>query len=185
MRRARAQNKFIAFLRDEGRQIAVAVVTRHIKFDCSPFSSLLHPPRPSIHRCQRPPLSLPLPLFFCPPKRRHNALLSSRSFACCGCPSCPSERLRAYFSDLSAILGLISRQVTNPIATSSLPAGQPISITWQDDNKTPLLASFGPASIGLYAGNQQQQVCSPSIPFPRPLYAKSSLDSPANDCYQR
>jgi hypothetical protein len=143
------------------------------------------PPRPSIHRCQRPSLSLPLPLFFCLPKRRHNALLSSRSFACCGCPSCPSERLRAYFSDLSAILGLISRQVTNPIATSSLAAGQPISITWQDDNKTPLLASFGPASIGLYAGNQQQQVCSPSIPFPRPLYAKSSLDSPANDCYQR
>jgi len=47
--------------------------------------------------------------------------------------------------------------VTNPIATSSLAAGQPISITWQDDNKPPLLAAFGPASIGLYAGNQQQQ----------------------------
>jgi hypothetical protein len=47
--------------------------------------------------------------------------------------------------------------VTNPIAASSLPAGQPVSITWQDDNKVPLLASFGPASIGLYAGNQQQQ----------------------------
>jgi len=100
----------------------------------------------------------------------------------------PLARANVYVSispDLSAISGLISRQVTNPIATSSLPAGQPVSITWQDDNNAPLLASFGPASIGLYAGNQQQQVCSPSIPFPRPLYAKSSLDSPANDCYQR
>jgi len=47
--------------------------------------------------------------------------------------------------------------ITNPIASSSLPAGKPVQITWQDDGKTPTLASFGPASIGLYAGNAQQQ----------------------------
>ncbi|KAH9990205.1 hypothetical protein BJV74DRAFT_878072 [Russula compacta] len=47
--------------------------------------------------------------------------------------------------------------VTDPVATSSLPAGQPTKITWQDDGKSPNLTAFGLASIGLYAGNQNQQ----------------------------
>ncbi|KAH9986280.1 hypothetical protein BJV77DRAFT_1071037 [Russula vinacea] len=48
--------------------------------------------------------------------------------------------------------------VTEPIASTSLPAGTASTINWQDDGTAPTLASFGPASIGLYAGSQQQQV---------------------------
>ncbi|KAF8465838.1 hypothetical protein DFH94DRAFT_821408 [Russula ochroleuca] len=47
--------------------------------------------------------------------------------------------------------------VTNPVASTSLPAGQQATVAWQDDGTSPTLASFGPASIGLYAGNAQQQ----------------------------
>jgi len=53
--------------------------------------------------------------------------------------------------------------ITNPIASSSLPAGQSVTITWQDDGSAPTLASFGPASIGLFAGSQQQQTLLQSI----------------------
>jgi len=47
--------------------------------------------------------------------------------------------------------------ITNPIASSSFAAGSAQTVTWQDDGSAPTLASFGPASIGLYAGNQNQQ----------------------------
>ncbi|KAI9511372.1 hypothetical protein F5148DRAFT_1171988 [Russula earlei] len=47
--------------------------------------------------------------------------------------------------------------VTNPVGSSSLPAGQPVSINWKDDGNSPTLAAFGLATVGLYAGNQQQQ----------------------------
>jgi hypothetical protein len=51
-------------------------------------------------------------------------------------------------------------KITSPVASTSMPAGQSATINWQDDGTSPSLASFGPASIGLYAGSQQQQVCS-------------------------
>jgi len=47
--------------------------------------------------------------------------------------------------------------ITSPVGSSSLPAGQPATINWQDDGTSPSLAQFGPASIGLFVGNQQQQ----------------------------
>jgi len=47
--------------------------------------------------------------------------------------------------------------VTSPTASTSWPAGQQATVTWQDDGNTPTLKSFGPSSIGLYAGSQQQQ----------------------------
>ncbi|KAH9034734.1 hypothetical protein EDB84DRAFT_1239183, partial [Lactarius hengduanensis] len=47
--------------------------------------------------------------------------------------------------------------VTAPTASTSWPAGQQATITWQDDGNTPNVKSFGPSLIGLYAGNQQQQ----------------------------
>jgi len=53
--------------------------------------------------------------------------------------------------------------ITSPVASSSLPAGQQMTINWQDDGTAPSLAQFGPASIGLYVGNQQQQTLLQSI----------------------
>ncbi|KAH8987601.1 hypothetical protein EDB92DRAFT_1786184, partial [Lactarius akahatsu] len=53
--------------------------------------------------------------------------------------------------------------VTAPTASTSWPAGQQATITWQDDGNTPNLKSFGPSFIGLYAGNQQQQTLLQSI----------------------
>jgi len=47
--------------------------------------------------------------------------------------------------------------VTEPTASTSWAAGQPVTITWQDDGNTPNLTAFGPCSIGLYAGSQTQQ----------------------------
>ncbi|KAJ7594263.1 hypothetical protein C8J56DRAFT_926316 [Mycena floridula] len=47
--------------------------------------------------------------------------------------------------------------ITSPVATSSFSASSQNVISWNDDLKLPALSSFGPASIGLYAGNAQQQ----------------------------
>jgi len=46
---------------------------------------------------------------------------------------------------------------TSPIASTSWPAGQQATVKWMDDANTPTLAQLGPCSIGLYAGNVQQQ----------------------------
>jgi len=53
--------------------------------------------------------------------------------------------------------------VTEPVATSSIPASQAFTITWQDDGTAPSLATFGLSSIGLYVGSQQQQTLLQSI----------------------
>jgi hypothetical protein len=53
-----------------------------------------------------------------------------------------------------------SLKITDPVATSTLAAGQQSTVTWQDDGTAPSLATFGLASIGLYVGTQSQQVCS-------------------------
>ena len=50
--------------------------------------------------------------------------------------------------------------MTNPTASTNIPAGKPFSITWQDDGKAPNLTAFGPATVGLYVGSESVQVCS-------------------------
>lgn len=50
--------------------------------------------------------------------------------------------------------------MTNPTASTNIPAGKPFTISWQDDGKTPNLTAFGPATVGLYVGSQSVQVCS-------------------------
>jgi hypothetical protein len=47
--------------------------------------------------------------------------------------------------------------VTNPVATTTCIAGQPCTVAWQDDGKTPNLASIGPTQIFLSVGSAQQQ----------------------------
>jgi hypothetical protein len=105
-----------------------------------------------------------LPLFLSP-NRLNNVSLSRRSFSCCPCSLCPRDRFCPYLTILSMILDSQPSKVTNPVASTSLPAGQQATVAWQDDGTSPTLASFGPASIGLYAGNAQQQVCTVHLVF--------------------
>ncbi|KAF8607326.1 hypothetical protein BDV93DRAFT_520198 [Ceratobasidium sp. AG-I] len=46
---------------------------------------------------------------------------------------------------------------TSPVAGTTCTAGQPCTISWNDDNIAPLLAQYGDCTIGVYAGSQQQQ----------------------------
>ncbi|KAH7337623.1 hypothetical protein B0J17DRAFT_663649 [Rhizoctonia solani] len=46
---------------------------------------------------------------------------------------------------------------TAPVAGTVCTAGQPCSITWQDDGKAPTLAEFGDCSVAVYTGSAQQQ----------------------------
>jgi len=66
---------------------------------------------------------------------------------------------------LAAVVPLAQATVfiTDPVATTSLAAGQQTSITWQDDGKAPSLTTFGPASIGLFVGTSSQQTLLQSI----------------------
>ncbi|GBE83580.1 hypothetical protein BKA93DRAFT_771683 [Sparassis latifolia] len=43
--------------------------------------------------------------------------------------------------------------ITEPIATTSWPAGQQQTITWQDSGDYPSLTQFGTASVGIFVGN--------------------------------
>ncbi|CAE7102419.1 unnamed protein product [Rhizoctonia solani] len=46
---------------------------------------------------------------------------------------------------------------TAPVAGTVCTAGQPCTITWQDDSKAPTLAEFGDCTVGVFTGNSQQQ----------------------------
>ncbi|KAG8743299.1 hypothetical protein FRC10_012262 [Ceratobasidium sp. 414] len=46
---------------------------------------------------------------------------------------------------------------TKPITGDSCAAGQPCTLSWQDDGKAPSLAEFGDCTIAVYTGSQQQQ----------------------------
>jgi len=66
------------------------------------------------------------------------------------------------FSSSLVLLSLVASAcanvfITSPVASSSFAAGQPATISWQDDGASPSLANFGAASIGLYVGNSLQQ----------------------------
>lgn len=69
------------------------------------------------------------------------------------------------FYSLTSINSTFSSKVTEPTASTTWAAGQPVTITWQDDGNTPNLTAFGPCTIGLYAGSQTQQVCSMRLPL--------------------
>lgn len=47
--------------------------------------------------------------------------------------------------------------ITSPVASTTFTAGQPCTVTWQDDGQQPTLQAFGPAIVSIYAGNSQQQ----------------------------
>ncbi|KZT28223.1 hypothetical protein NEOLEDRAFT_1129554 [Neolentinus lepideus HHB14362 ss-1] len=46
---------------------------------------------------------------------------------------------------------------TSPVASTSWPAGQQATISWQDDGISPSLQSFGPSKVSIYVGNAIQQ----------------------------
>jgi len=46
---------------------------------------------------------------------------------------------------------------TSPVGSTTFPAGQPATITWEDDGKPPTLQEFGAAKISIYVGNARQQ----------------------------
>jgi len=48
--------------------------------------------------------------------------------------------------------------ITSPTAQSNISAGVSFSIAWQDDGNKPTLKDFGPARVGVYVGNVNQQV---------------------------
>lgn len=56
------------------------------------------------------------------------------------------------------VLTRLCLKITSPVASTTFAAGQQETITWQDDGMTPSLTSFGPALIGIYVGNANQQV---------------------------
>lgn len=66
--------------------------------------------------------------------------------------------------------------VTSPVASTTFAAGQPATITWQDDGLSPSLASFGPAKISIYAGNAQQQTLLQSLSNSTDVSQSSSLN---------
>jgi hypothetical protein len=47
--------------------------------------------------------------------------------------------------------------ITAPVGSTSWPAGQKQTISWQDNGQGYKLADFGSAKVGIYAGNAQQQ----------------------------
>ncbi|OCH92787.1 hypothetical protein OBBRIDRAFT_886026 [Obba rivulosa] len=48
--------------------------------------------------------------------------------------------------------------ITSPVASTSWTAGQQQNINWMDDGTVPSLATFGPASVGVYIGTVNQQI---------------------------
>ena len=53
--------------------------------------------------------------------------------------------------------------MTSPTASTTCAGGQTCTVNWQDDGQDPNLDAFGDASVGLYVGSVNQQVC--SLPF--------------------
>jgi len=64
---------------------------------------------------------------------------------------------KAIISLVLAASALANVFITSPVASSTFTGGQQATITWQDDGMTPSLTSFGPASVGIYVGNANQQ----------------------------
>ncbi|KIM52553.1 hypothetical protein SCLCIDRAFT_1223621 [Scleroderma citrinum Foug A] len=56
-----------------------------------------------------------------------------------------------------AASALANVYLTAPVSSTSWPAGQQATITWQDDGQSPSLASFGVAKFSIYVGNANEQ----------------------------
>ncbi|KIJ37053.1 hypothetical protein M422DRAFT_781919 [Sphaerobolus stellatus SS14] len=67
--------------------------------------------------------------------------------------------MRSTFVALSILAGQAFAGVfmTNPTASTTAVGGTAFTINWQDDNKTPTLASIGPVEVGIFVGNVIQQ----------------------------
>ncbi|OAX35041.1 hypothetical protein K503DRAFT_746487 [Rhizopogon vinicolor AM-OR11-026] len=64
---------------------------------------------------------------------------------------------KAIISLVLAASALANIFTTAPVASTTFTGGQQATITWQDDGLTPSLTSFGPALVGIYVGNANQQ----------------------------
>ncbi|KAG9024189.1 hypothetical protein FRB95_011961 [Tulasnella sp. JGI-2019a] len=53
--------------------------------------------------------------------------------------------------------------VTQPVASTTCPAGQPCTVAWNDDGTTPALGTIGACSIDLCTGGVQTQTCLQNI----------------------
>ncbi|EJU01311.1 hypothetical protein DACRYDRAFT_44073, partial [Dacryopinax primogenitus] len=58
---------------------------------------------------------------------------------------------------LAAQTALATIYATNPVASTTFTGGQTATISWEDDGTSPSLTQIGNASVGIYAGNSQQQ----------------------------
>ncbi|KAH7928819.1 hypothetical protein BV22DRAFT_1003967 [Leucogyrophana mollusca] len=47
--------------------------------------------------------------------------------------------------------------ITSPVSGTTFTAGQPATISWEDNGQSPSLAQFGPAEVSIYVGNAIQQ----------------------------
>ncbi|KAG1886782.1 hypothetical protein F4604DRAFT_1675628 [Suillus subluteus] len=71
--------------------------------------------------------------------------------------------------------------ITSPVGSTTFTAGQQATVSWQDDGTSPNLTSFGPALIGIYTGNADQQVDSTFSSFVR--FTSISLTDATNPQY--
>ena len=69
----------------------------------------------------------------------------------------PRDRLRTSPPQTYFFQSLTLVQTTSPTESTTFTGGQQATISWQDDGKTPSLASFGLASVSIYVGNALQQ----------------------------
>ncbi|KAF9078405.1 hypothetical protein BDP27DRAFT_1280961 [Rhodocollybia butyracea] len=72
------------------------------------------------------------------------------------------------FTKVAVISALVSSAfatvfITSPTNTSTFTAGQQATVTWKDNGNSPSLASWGNASVGIWAGNANQQTMLQSI----------------------
>jgi len=64
---------------------------------------------------------------------------------------------KAVISLALAASALANVFITSPVASTTFTGGSQATVTWQDDGMTPSLTSFGPAMVGIYVGNANQQ----------------------------
>ncbi|KAG1847815.1 hypothetical protein DFJ58DRAFT_796955 [Suillus subalutaceus] len=66
--------------------------------------------------------------------------------------------------------------ITSPVGSTTFTAGQQATVSWQDDGTSPNLTSFGPALIGIYTGNADQQTLLQTISTNTDVSTTSSVN---------
>jgi len=66
--------------------------------------------------------------------------------------------------------------VTQPVEATTFAAGQPATISWQDNGSSPSLNDMGLCKIGIYTGNALQQTCLQTIVSDFDVDKASSVD---------